>query len=82
MGLIPSRKPSEKRHSCTFLFATDNNPLNDDKYRETGRSNDEANDKDPSNSGKLLQMERYKQVQARKRNNGGSQNKSQKSMKI
>lgn len=53
------------RHACTFAYASDNNPLNDGKQRETGRSNDEANEKDPSNSGKLLQEERRERVQAK-----------------
>lgn len=53
------------RHACTFAFAPDNNPLNDGKQRGTGRSNDEANEKGLSNSGKLLQKERCERVQAK-----------------
>lgn len=48
-----------------LLVATDNNPLNDGKQRETGKSNDEANEKDLSNSGKLLQKQRCERVQAK-----------------
>lgn len=36
-----------------MLLATDNNPANDDKQRGAGRSNDEANEKQPSRRGKI-----------------------------
>lgn len=72
-----------------MLFATDNNPPNDDKQREMGRSNDDANERDLSNCGKCPQMERYDGVRAKgermeggRTENGWSQNKSRKSMNI
>lgn len=82
--LVPSRKPLEKSDSSALsLLATDNNPPNDDKQREAGRRNDDANERDLGNCGELPRMERYDGDQGEEGGEvGGSQNKSPKSMNI